>query len=679
VSLITSAYLIYQILLLGPIEPIIRYIIIGIISLIDLFIIIKIIKKNNKGKNQLFIIGLILYSLANILLGTGINYIYSKIDSVNKDYINYSSSLITLKESRINSLTDCKDLNIGIISDTKSIEGFIISQDIIKENRLNEKNSLKEYSDFSEMLTDLYEEKLDAIFLSSNYITMFQSLPGYEDIANKTKVIAKKEKKMKNEDASSLIPNKTSSIKDPFTILLMGVDSEKDGMNKNTAFNGDSLILVTFNPKTLTATLMSIPRDSYVPIMCLKGTPENKITHAAWNGASCMMKTIENFTGIKIDYYAKVNFKAVVNLVDALGGVEIDVPYSFCEQNSDRKFGNNTVYVNKGKQVLNGEQALAYSRNRHTWPQYCKKEWNLGARSDIIRGVHQQEVIEAMLSKIKDIKSIDKLMELFNLISKNLDTNMSTTNILSFYNIGKDILSKGIDQTGSVISLKKLFLKTSDQMIYDERTKLVLSDQIINKGSLDDVIKAMKINLEEIKPNMEKDFNFSINKPYEEVAIGNGKYPSTKLYSLLPNLVGMTKTKAEAWGQANGVKIIFANDGTTVKSQNFPAKKRIDLIKDQTITLTLNGTTSKPEVNDKVDCSTDTDNKLCEMPDFVGKTKATVNSWINKLSGVTIKWNSVDIALANGNKVGTIIKQSISEGNYIKGTKVITLSIVTDE
>ena len=68
---------------------------------------------------------------------------------------------------------------------------------------------------------------------------------------------------------------------------------------------------------------------------------------------------------VNIDYYAKINFKGVVQLVDALGGIDVDVDYSICEQNSSRKWGKNTIYVEKGRQHLNGEQALAFARNRH--------------------------------------------------------------------------------------------------------------------------------------------------------------------------------------------------------------------------------------------------------------------------------------------------------------------------
>ncbi len=149
------------------------------------------------------------------------------------------------------------------------------------------------------------------------------------------------------------------------------------------------------------------------------------------------MDTITNFTGIDIDYFVKINFKGVVKMVDTLGGVEVDVPYSFCEQDSNRKFGNNTIYVKAGLQTLYGEQALAFARNRHTWPEYCGIEWSNYVSNDFIRGQNQQTIIRALLNKIGDVKSLDTVYNLLDVIGDSMETNMTTSEILSFYNIAK--------------------------------------------------------------------------------------------------------------------------------------------------------------------------------------------------------------------------------------------------
>ena len=176
-------------------------------------------------------------------------------------------------------------------------------------------------------------------------------------------------------------------------------------------------MLITFNPTTLNSTILSIPRDTYVPISCFSGKRKNKITHAAWYGEDCMINTIQDFTGITIDYYVKINFKGVVKLVDTLGGIEVDVPFSFCEQNSNREWGENTVYVEEGLQTLNGEQALALDRNRHPNPSMCSSKWTNYTSNDFIRGQNQQLVVKALLNKVKDIRSLDTVYELLDALS----------------------------------------------------------------------------------------------------------------------------------------------------------------------------------------------------------------------------------------------------------------------
>jgi len=131
-----------------------------------------------------------------------------------------------------------------------------------------------------DLVNDLLNEKINLIFLPSNYSILFASIDGLENLNEKTKTIYTKDKNIKITNTLG-----TKNLDDPFTILLMGVDSEKEEI-KGSSFNGDSLILVTFNPKTLNSTILSIPRDTYTSISCFAGQRKNKITHAAWYGES---------------------------------------------------------------------------------------------------------------------------------------------------------------------------------------------------------------------------------------------------------------------------------------------------------------------------------------------------------------------------------------------------------
>lgn len=643
---ISSLYLIYNILLLSGIEDIIRIGMIGFIVALIIAFLVATIKTMKKGKIKSIILFIVITLLVTSLEFAGAHYInkaYTSISKMNKTDATYGTSLITLSNSGIDEISDLKSKKVGIIKDTTSIEGYIISQEIIKANSIDKK-MIVEYDDFLSMLNDLYEGNIDAVFISSGYVSMFSSIDQFANIKEETKVITSKTKTMpKQENTGS---NSGAKITKPFTMLIMGIDSTEEDIKSATSFNGDSLILITFNPKTLNATMLSIPRDTFVPIMCFKNHIQNKITHAAWYGESCMMSTIENFTGVNIDYYAKINFKGVVKLVDALGGVEVDVPYNFCEQNSNREWGKKTVYVTKGFQTLGGEAALAFSRNRHPNPSMCTKKWTNYSSDDFVRAQNQQTVIKALVNKVKGVRDINKVYEILDLIEKSMDTNLSTNQILSFYDIGKNILEHSKTE-GDILNFQKLYLKTYGKRIYDEGMKLPLDDQIYYKGSLKEIVDAMKVNLGIKQPTIIKTFSFSANEIYEEKVIGKGTYNEATI-ALVPNFAGYTKTTATTWGIKNGVAITFKtvdsseskySDGKTT-AQSVPSLSLVSIAKTKGITLTVinkvESTAPTTETTEKVDCTDkdNEDNQICVVPDFItgGYKASNISLWKSRLT-----------------------------------------------
>lgn len=483
--IISSLYLIYRIYQFGPIEPAIRYIIIGIILLIDFIFFYK--KQKIKGK-KLILFVMVIYIGFNVFMSLVIGKVYDAIDSINKSKVIYSTSLVTLSSNDNNDIGNINNCKIGIINDTLSIDNYVIANDIIKENKLDSNNEIKKYDDILDMLSDLYSEKIDYMFISSNYQVMFSTTDGYENIGNELKVITTKDKSVAKNNSSN-----NSSVDGPFSILLMGVDSEKDGLKKNAYANGDSLILVTFNPDTYNATMMSIPRDSYLPITC-RNNKKNKLTHAGWYGTDCMIETIEKTFNIDIDYYVKVNFKGVVNLVDALNGVEVEVPKRLCTDNSDR-MGN--ICIEKGLQTLDGEHALVLARNRYDL-----------ALGDIGRGYNQQLLIRAMIKKLTTVRSVNQLLDIIDTVSNNLDTNLTTNEILSFYNIFKDMIKINRNDDGDVFNIEQLKLEGTGKMVYFSNLKMKLWTYQLDKKSIDEVSKAMRVNLDLRDPDYIKEFHF---------------------------------------------------------------------------------------------------------------------------------------------------------------------------
>ena len=584
--LLVAGFLIYALSLVSKIETEIMYALmftIFIVNILFIFLLNKLLKMKKIWSSIGYTLLILILIIGQAYTGYFVFTAYSSISGITKTSKTYETTIVAMKESKITKIDDLKNHEIGIISDTKSIDGYILGNLIVKENNLAENNTIIDYDDYSSMISDLYDGKIDAIIIASNYQSTFDKIEKFENIKDETKVIHTMKKKYSAKEINEVTGEETSyntsgSVTEPFTVLIMGVDTVGDKLDG--VGNGDALLLVTFNPKTLNTTILSIPRDSYVNISCLG--KENKITHAAPYGESCMIKTIQNFTGIKIDYYVKINFKGVVKLVDALNGITVDVPESLdgvCEQNSDRRWGSKQVCFKKGVQTLNGEAALAMARHRKTLIN--------GAFG---REEHQQQIIQAIINKAKTINSASQALNILDAISSSMDTNFTTKQILSFYEIAKAILLTS--SSDSIITLQRLYLYGSGQTIYDEGMRLPLWNYVINDSSLKQVVTVMKNNLNPNYSNEIKKMDFNIEETYKMEVIGEDPPNSTKLYTLLPNFVGKTRSYTENWLNNNKIKYTLVEETSSspsdqVLKQSLPALKRLDLIGSQTITITV--------------------------------------------------------------------------------------------
>jgi len=533
VNIIGISFITQGLLKLNNIETLLRVIFL-ILTYLGFFIyificIILLFTKKNKTYISLFIISIII-NILFIIINLYINKTYNSLDKMNKDIIEYSTSLIVKKDTNFK---NNKKFKVGMINNEKDIEGNYLANKLIDNKKIN-KITIEYYDNYLEMLGDLYINKINGLFISSNYTLTYKNYENYTNIKNETKIIYSYKKQMKNQD---LVLSSNKKLTEPFTLLLLGVDSAKNGLKENTIFNGDTMMMITFNPKTLNATVFSIPRDTYVPISCYGGA-SNKINSSAVGGTSCVIKTLENLTDIDIDYYVKINFKGVVELVNAINGIEVDVPIEFCEQDSNREFGENEICLKKGEQTLNGEQALALSRHRKTL-----------ISGDFQRVEHQQLIVESIARKAKTIRSVDTLYDILNAISNNIETNIKTSEMLNLYNVGKKILLKN----NANINLQKTYLTGYDLTMLIPGLGNVYTFQYYEE-SLNEIIKAMKINLEKEKPEMIKTFNFSVNYNYEIPVIGK-EYYSVKRNEALPNFVNSTINYLENWAASRNITI----------------------------------------------------------------------------------------------------------------------------
>ena len=531
--LIGIIFITQGLLLLKNIETVLRIIFLIFIYISYFaFLFVSILLLFSK-KNKAFIFTSIFVNIISILfiiISIYINKTYNIVDNMNKKMITYSSSLIVMKDT---SFKNDKDFIVGMINDENNIEGYVLANKLIEKKKLN-KIDIKYYDNYLEMLGDLYNDKVNGVLISSGYVLSYSGYENYTNIGTDTKVIYTYKEEMENQDIK-LSTNK--SLTEPFTILLLGVDSEYDGLKANTVFNGDTMMLITFNPKTLNTTVFSIPRDTYVPIAC-NGKRSNKINSSAVGGATCVINTIEDLIDIEIDYYVKINFKGVVDLVEALNGIDVNVPVDFCEQDSNRNFGKSEICLKAGEQTLNGEQALALSRHRKTL-----------ATGDFQRVQHQQLVVEAMAKKAKSIRSIDLLYDVLNAVSKNIETNIDTDEILNLYNVGKKMLF----ENDASINIEKTYLTGYDLTMLIPGLGNVYTFQYYEE-SLNEIIKAMKVNLGLIEPEMTKTFNFSVNYNYEVPVIGK-KYYTVQRNEALPNFINKDLASINSWAISRDIKV----------------------------------------------------------------------------------------------------------------------------
>ncbi|MFD1448993.1 LCP family protein [Oceanobacillus profundus] len=250
---------------------------------------------------------------------------------------------------------------------------------------------------------------------------------------------------------------------DNVSVLIMGIDSNDHRGNADSA-RTDALMLATFNKDEKSVNLLSIPRDSlvYIPEVGY----EDKINHAHYfGGTTGAIETVENLLDIPVDYYVKVNFHAFVDVVDALGGISVDVPYEFKESDSMDK--RDSIHLMPGVQDVGGEEALALARTRKL-------------DNDIERGKRQQEIMKAVINKATSLNSILNYDDLLEAVGDNMTTNMTFSDMKTFITYG----TKGKNIEINTLSLEGYDYQPANKYYWAldqpslEETKALLQDHL---------------------------------------------------------------------------------------------------------------------------------------------------------------------------------------------------------
>lgn len=226
-------------------------------------------------------------------------------------------------------------------------------------------------------------------------------------------------------NGSELREEEVEPLTDNVSILFVGIDDSEKRSEGQGSSRSDALMVATLNNEDKSIKLVSIPRDSYVYIP--EVGYEDKITHAhAYGDTRASIETVEELLDIPIDYYVKMNFNAFIDTVDALGGVNVDVPYDHLELDENDQY---TVELKEGRQLLDGREALALARTRKL-------------DNDIERGKRQQMILEAIIQKAASASSFTRYGDVIDAVGNNMKTDLTFDEMRSFF----DYLTKGRPQ-----------------------------------------------------------------------------------------------------------------------------------------------------------------------------------------------------------------------------------------
>lgn len=421
--IVSLALLIFQIIKLNLL-PTKLIILVSVVLILLALIILLILHFKAKGFISRLLMGLVTLCMC-IGLAYGNYFVYkadSTFDVVTSlaDSKATTTSIVVLKASSINKEAELKGKTIGTIvkMDEEATERMLKNLDSD-----NIKYKTKDYSTLDDMMEAFYAGKVDAICLNEKYRDILHESEAYFNFQTDSRTVHQNvhyTKVEKNDNPSDPV---SDISKDGFTILVSGNDSYGTLQDSNT--RSDANLLLTVNPKTGTILMTSIPRDYYVELVCPSddelACPEgsyDKLTHSGLMGVKSTEETIEKALGIKINYNVRINFSSVVNLVDALDGIDLDVKKG---EEVDVFYTNSQPGLSVGKHHVDGETALAFARERHAY-----------ADGDNQRVRNQQKVFKAIFKRIISPKMITNYGKFMDAIAVAFDTNLSGDEISKF-------------------------------------------------------------------------------------------------------------------------------------------------------------------------------------------------------------------------------------------------------
>ena len=262
-----------------------------------------------------------------------------------------------------------------------------------------EELKLNEYPTLSALIRAMRDGETEAAIFNASYLEILEDLEEYAAITQELRCL------LTTRVETAITRRQTDEEQDNFCMYISGIDTFGPVTSLSRS---DVNILAVVNSDTKTLLLISTPRDFYVPFP-FAGGERDKLTHAGVFGVERSVETMEELYQIPISYFVRMNFTGFVDIVDTMGGVDV---------NSEANFGSFGFSFVEGMNHLNGEEALAYSRCRHAFLD-----------GDRRRGVHQMQVIQSLVRKGTRPEVLPKIPELMAELADCFQTDMPKSRV----------------------------------------------------------------------------------------------------------------------------------------------------------------------------------------------------------------------------------------------------------
>lgn len=408
----------------------------NIIITIGLLVVlaISIFLQKTKKSPLVTTVVLVIFSLVSLVGIFGFKQMIDITNRMNQTaaFSEVEMSIVVPKESDIKDVSQLTSVQAPTKVDKNNIETLMSA--LKKDKKVDVK--VEDVASYQEAYDNLKSGKSKAMVLSGSYASLLESVDS--NYASNLKTIYTYKIKKKNSNSANQVDSKV------FNIYISGIDTYG---SISTVSRSDVNIIMTVNMNTHKILLTTTPRDAYVKIPGGGADQYDKLTHAGIYGVETSEQTLEDLYGIKIDYYARINFTSFLKLIDQLGGVTVYNDQAFTQGKFDFPVGDIQ---------MNSEQALGFVRERYDLD---------GGDND--RGKNQEKVISAIVNKLASLKSVSNFTSIVNNLQDSVQTNMSLNTINALANTQLEsgskftVTSQAVTGTGSTGQLTSYAMPNS--------------------------------------------------------------------------------------------------------------------------------------------------------------------------------------------------------------------------